>query len=116
LSERKKLPRLHSGKPYITGDTQDWTYEYTWEDAEAAGFGEPHFMRGTDIIMVDRESKFPQSDQVGITPDGNPEAVSEIRKYFYKHPEKLLQTGRYKLDSGEVLTVEHIRKARHWTW
>ena len=32
--ERTKLPRLKLDKSwmYQTGDAQDWTYEYTWED------------------------------------------------------------------------------------
>jgi len=30
--ERKKLPRLQRyGEPYTTGDSQEWTYEHTWE-------------------------------------------------------------------------------------
>ena len=34
--ERKKLPRIYASNPYTTGDSQEWTYEYTWEDFEEA--------------------------------------------------------------------------------
>lgn len=32
----EKLPRLYRLEPYTTGDDQEWTYAYTWEDLETA--------------------------------------------------------------------------------
>lgn len=31
-----KYPRIEKkdGNQYVTGDAQDWTYQYTWEDLE----------------------------------------------------------------------------------
>lgn len=37
-SLNRKLPRIpkKDGSKYITGDAQEWTYEYTYEDVEVA--------------------------------------------------------------------------------
>ena len=34
--KRTKYPRIEKKDraPYVTGDAQDWTYQYTWEDLE----------------------------------------------------------------------------------
>jgi len=32
MPNREKLPRLPRYEKYVTGDAQDWTYDYTWED------------------------------------------------------------------------------------
>lgn len=33
---KSKLPRILILDKYTTGDAQDWTYEYTWEDFNVA--------------------------------------------------------------------------------
>lgn len=36
MADKRKLQRIPMANPYTTGDAQDWTYEYTWEDFNAA--------------------------------------------------------------------------------
>ena len=36
MADKRKLQRIPMTKTYITGDVQEWTYEYTWEDFNAA--------------------------------------------------------------------------------
>ncbi|MCL2456296.1 MAG: hypothetical protein FWD19_01950 [Defluviitaleaceae bacterium] len=92
--EKKKLERFqHSmchGKPiYTTGDSQEWTYEYTWEDFEAA----ERYYAGSAI---------PEMYACPIVKS----LQKEIKEYFIKHPEKLLEGERFK-DSD--LTPDEIR-------
>lgn len=68
MSEKIKLVRLPNDKLYTTGDAQDWTYEYTWEDFEVA-------------------AKFPSTVQDEYC------LYVRILRYFVDHPEKALEGG-----------------------
>ena len=88
MFKKKKLPRLPKSGGYKTGDADDWTYEYTWEDMEEA---EHRIM--TTTIMITKTKEFSK-------------IFKGIRSHFLKYPEKLLEEGYYK-ESG--LTVDEIR-------
>ena len=67
----EKLPRLKPKNgyfpgPYTTGDSQEWTYEYTWEDL---------------LATFDNDSSSESSMENIIS--------CNIRKYFKEHPEKV---------------------------
>lgn len=67
----EKLPRLtpkngYFTGPYTTGDAQDWTYEYTWEDL---------------LATFDNDSSSESSMENTIS--------CNIRRYFAERPEKL---------------------------
>lgn len=68
MSEKIKLVRLPNDKLYTTGDAQDWTYEYTWEDFEVAAKFESS-VKDEDCLYV------------------------QILRYFVVHPEKALEGG-----------------------
>jgi len=58
-----KLPRILRVDKYTTGDAQDWTYEYTWEDFNTAItmwptaiIGSPESNLKTKIINSFREN------------------------------------------------------------
>jgi hypothetical protein len=90
MSERVKLKRITSYE-YTTGDAQDWTYEYTWEDFEA----------------LDTCAK-PDNDLAKL--------MQKIQRYFVKHPEKLLVDGVYK--GKHFKNIESIQRwvERHKLW
>ena len=72
MEERVKLPRIHiDPRQYTTGDAQDWTYEWTWEDYYAIWNYNP--------ADLDHE-------ELGRT----------IAEYFLEHPEKLIEEGPLK--------------------
>ena len=73
--ERKKLPRLYSGRTYTTGDDQNWTYEYTWEDF--GRIGEELSLEWTVVLSL----RFSEEEII---------TIKEIAKYFKNHPEKLI--------------------------
>jgi len=82
MEERAKLPRLIKQRgSYTTGDAQDWTYEYTWEDFEEA------------IKTSKATETFKLRD--------------EIMRSFIECPEKLLEGGVCK-ELG--YSVEEIRR------
>ena len=58
-------------KRYETGDAQDWTYEYTWEDFNAAVTMWPN------VIIGSEESNL----------------KNKILEYFRQHPEILEKNG-----------------------
>jgi len=66
-ADMKKLPRLRYVPSYVTGDAQDWTYEYTWEDLYNALYYCSTSGYKEDLLLI-----------------------KEIKKYFSKHPEKAL--------------------------
>ena len=70
-----KYPRIEKkdGNQYVTGDAQDWTYQYTWEDLEESfndSSTDAHAMR--NIVF------------------------KKVREYFQDHPEEALSSGRFK--------------------
>lgn len=69
MSEKVKLPRLGIyPKIYTTGDDQRWTYEYTWEDFDAAA--------------------------TWVTTEENEDSLHvKILRYFVEHPEKAIEGG-----------------------
>ena len=86
MSEQKRLDRLYSSAPYTTGDAQEWTYEYTWEDFSKA-------------IM-------PESISTSLSsPIANTKRA--IGQYFLEYPEKLLDWEMMK-NSG-VDTADKVK-------
>jgi hypothetical protein len=71
--ERKKLPRLYG--EYTTGDAQEWTYEYTWEDFERIA----KKLSGNWTVVP--SLRFSEEEMI---------TIKEISKYFLEHPEKLV--------------------------
>ncbi len=71
------------GTPYVTGDAQDWTYQYTWEDLDES-FNDS----STDVCAL-----------MNIV-------YRKVREYFYHHPEEALSGGRFK----EGWTAEEVKK------
>ena len=67
----EKLPRIPMTKKYETGDAQEWTYEYTWEDFNAAVTMWPTAIIGSE------ESNL----------------KNKILEYFRQHPELLEKNG-----------------------
>lgn len=72
-----KLPRMHREEPYTTGDTQDWTYEYTYEDLETV-------LREPPVSYTETEPTYHTCMLVGVL------------DWFYGHPEKLQNYGVFK--------------------
>ena len=58
---------------YTTGNSQEWTHEYTWEDFQAAR-----------KYLTPK----PESDLHNL--------MIDIENYFIQHPEKLLEGGYFK--------------------
>ena len=90
--ERTKLPRLKldNSWEYKTGDAQDWTYEYTWEDFIAA------------------ESVYPKkSETVEIYGQDKPEQdlAREIILSFKECPEKAAHHNSYISSINDVMLV-----------
>lgn len=77
-----KLPRMHREEPYTTGDTQDWTYEYTYEDLETV-------LREPPVSYTETEPTYHTRMLVGVL------------DWFYGHPEKLQNYGAFKGQSTE---------------
>lgn len=78
-----------SPNKYTTGDTQDWTYEYTWEDFKAA-------------------RKY-------LTPKPGSEIhrlMNEITEYFIQYPEKLLEGGYFKENGYDVKSVKEVLEGK----
>lgn len=80
-----KYPRIEKKDrtPYVTGDAQDWTYQYTWEDLEESfndSSTDAHAMR--NIVF------------------------KKVRTYFKDHPEEALCGGRFK----ERWTAEEVER------
>ena len=69
-ADKKRLTRI-PGNHYTTGDAQDWTYEYTIEDYNAALTMWPTAIIGS-----------PESNLKG-----------KILQYFYDNPEIALKNG-----------------------
>ena len=80
-----KYPRIEKKDrtPYVTGDAQDWTSQYTWEDLE-----EPFNDSSTDVHAM-RSIVF-----------------KKVRTYFKAHPEEALSGGRFK----EGWTSEEVKR------
>lgn len=82
---RTKCPRIEKKDRtlYVTGDAQDWTYQYTWEDLEESfndSSTDAHAMR--NIVF------------------------KKVRTYFKDHPEEALCGGRFK----ERWTAEEVER------
>jgi len=74
--KKPRLPHWKNYNPngkYVTGDAQEWTYEYTWEDYES-------------IHNIPTGS--------GLHPSWA--IAREIVAYFAANPEGLLEGGRFK--------------------
>lgn len=84
INIKRERIRLNHPNQYGTGDAQDWTYEYTWEDYEAA---------------IATRNPEPGSNLHRL--------VLEIEDYFFYHPEKLMEGGTFK-ERG--YTAEQIKK------
>lgn len=82
MTNRTKLIRISKNGQYTTGDAQDWTYEYTWED-------------------------FEEARKVPVTVENENSIHIRILKYFLEHPEKALEGGFCK-ERG--YTAEDVRK------
>lgn len=80
--DKIKLPRLYNGKAYYTtGEDQHWTYEYTYEDWEAA------------------ERLYPTA------PKGSEESDLKLSiiKWFYDHPEIAKKNGIDLYDNSSLI-------------
>lgn len=83
---KPKLPRLDiSPMKYTTGDAQEWTYEYTWED----------FREAWKYITVKPESDLHKH-------------INVITEYFIEHPDKLLEGGFFKEKGFPPETIKNI--------
>lgn len=84
-ADKRRLPRIPMTTKYTTGDDQEWTYEYTWEDFNAA-----INMWPTAII-------------------GSPESnlKSSIIRYFKDHPELLAKNNISKEELNTLLRRIH---------
>lgn len=82
--ERIRLPRLKYSH-YTTGDAQDWTYEYTWEDFEAIMGIDPLEENSLELVREVYHKLFP---------------------YLMEHPEKLLEGG--ELYGTDIDKVRHV--------
>ena len=77
MEERIKLERIDiAPKQYTSGDAQDWTYEYTWEDYDTACNCEQEIEYAYEFGLPNLNAQF---------------LASKIRYYFIDHPEKLLK-------------------------
>ena len=80
-----KYPRIEKKDRtlYVTGDAQDWTYQYTWEDLEES------FNDSSTDVRAMRNIIF-----------------RKVRAYFKDHPEEALLGGRFK----EGWTAEEVKR------
>ncbi len=80
-----KYPRIEKKDrtPYVTGDAQDWTYQYTWED----------FLETFNDASSDQRSERTM-------------VFRAVREYFLKYPEEAL-AGKV-IDQG--WTVNNIKR------
>ena len=83
MSENLKMPRLYKFGGYTTGDNDHWTYEYTWEDLDAA----IHFVTTN-----------PQSTQIPIR-DG-------IVNWFLEDPDRITDEVRKHIDPEILATID----------
>ena len=99
MSEKKKLPRIPKIKPYVTGNAQEWTYEYTWEDYKVSKEEYPNcpLKSSSEIVYYDPAVNY--ESHIGVL-------IEQIKAYFIKYPEKMLK-GCYLEESG--VTAEMIR-------
>ena len=74
---------------YTTGDSQDWTYEYTWEDFKA-----------TRRYLTPRPGSKIHS------------LMNEITEYFIQHPGKLLEGGYFKENQYTTEMVKEVLEGR----
>lgn len=83
--ERIRYPRIEKKDrtSYVTGDAQDWTYQYTWEDLEES------FNDSSPDVHAMRNIVF-----------------KKVRAYFKDHPEEALSGGRFR----EGWTAEEIKR------
>ena len=83
---KRKLKRINIYPDrYTTGDAQDWTHEYTWEDFQAS----------RKYITVKPGSQLHK-------------CMVDIEDYFIKHPEKLLEGGYFKDKGCSPETIRDI--------
>lgn len=76
MDEQEKLPRLYRFGGYTTGDDQAWTYEYTWEDLEAAVMFRTTIM-SDDVITQQRIFDWFKEDPSRVTPEVR-EHISDV--------------------------------------
>lgn len=90
--ERTKLPRLKMDKNwrYETGDAQEWTYEYNWEDFIAA---ELVYSKKSETVEVYGQDK-PEQD-----------LAKEIILSFKDCPEKAIHKGSYISSIDDVMLI-----------
>jgi len=92
MDKKVKLLRLKYPH-YTTGDSQKWTYEYTWEDWEA-------FNPNTNPIYYENSTEVRNW------------IYNKLYVYFIRHPEKLLEGG-YFCDS-DVDTIRTTLKIMYY--
>lgn len=82
-ADKRRLPRIPMTTKYTTGDDQEWTYEYTWEDFNAA-----ISMWPTAII-------------------GSPESIlkGKIIQYFRDNPDLLSKNNITELELNTLLRL-----------
>ena len=83
--EREKYPRIEKKDrtTYVTGDAQDWTYQYTWEYLEES------FNDSSTDVRAMRNIVF-----------------KKVRTYFKDNPEEALSGGRFR----EGWTAEEVKR------
>ena len=90
--ERPKLPRLKMDKnwKYETGDAQEWTYEYTWEDFIAAELVYPKKSETVEVYGKDK----PEHD-----------LAAKIILSFKDCPEKAAHYNSYVSSINDVMRI-----------
>ena len=100
MIEDKKLPRIPIIKKYITGDSQEWTYEYTWEDYKVSKEEYPNCPpENSSTGFVYYNPNIDYDIHIGLL-------INQIKEYFIQYPEKMLKNC-YLEESG--VTPEMIR-------
>lgn len=86
-----KLPRVFKPGKYNTGDAQDWTYQYTWEDWETANY-------------------FPISEK------SNPHIALALKlmDYFQAFPEFISDYPKFKGYTREQISNYMLKRKKEW--
>ncbi len=84
-----KYPRVkkRDGAPYVTGDAQDWTYKYTWEDLEEAEHDD-----SSDVCAFSNK------------------VYHKVHAYFKRYPDEAAIAGR---QAQEIRALRNIIDVSH---
>ena len=88
MENQRKRINIYPDK-YTTGDSQEWTYEYTWED-----------FRATRRYLTPKPGS-----ELHIL-------MNEITAHFIQHPEKLLEGGYFKEKGYDAELVKEILEGK----